>query len=136
MAVDAHINVEGLDSLRAGLRKADAGLAKELGQAGKQAADIVARTAKPKVPVLTGRAQASLRAVVVNGGGGVRGGGPKAPHFGWLNFGGRVGRNKSVTRERVKPDRYVYTSLEEKRDEVVGAYVDGVNEVLRRAGLR
>lgn len=141
MAVDVRVRVEGLDELRAALRKADKVLAKDLGQAGKRAADIVAQAAKPKIPVRSGRARASLRAVVVSGGGGVKGGGAKAPYFGFLDYGNKVlqgnkvGRGDTVTREFKPGGRYVYVSLAEKRDEVVDTYEDLVRDVLRRAGL-
>lgn len=132
---DIVIRVDGLDELRKRLRAADKGLAKELGQAGKKAADIVARAAKPKVPVRTGRAASTMRAVVVNGGGGVKFGGPKAPYAAWLDFGGKVGRNKSVIRPFVKIGRYRYPALASKRDEVVRTYEELLEDVLRRAGL-
>ena len=142
MAVDARIKVEGLDELRAALRKADRTLAKEVGQAGKKAADIVAQAAKPKYPVRTGAARDSLRAVVVRGGGGVRLGGAKAPYAGFVEFGnvvgsGRgVGRGDSQPRRFIKSGRYLYPTLADRRDEVVNVYFDAMNDLLRRAGLR
>lgn len=136
MAVDAQIKVEGLDDLRKALRKADKSLARDLGQAGKKAADIVAGAARQKIPVRSGRARASLRAAVVSGGGGVKLGGPKAPYASWLDFGGRVGRNKSVIRPFKREGRYIYPSLAEHRDDVIRTYEELVDDVLRNAGLR
>lgn len=131
------IHVEGLNELRAALRKAgDKATGKALGQAGKSAADIVAQAARPKVPVRTGRAKASLRAVVASGGGTVAFGGAKAPYASWLDFGGRVGRKNSVVRPFKREGRYVYVALSEKRDEVVRTYAERVDDVLRDAGLR
>ena len=136
MPVEYGVTVEGLDELRKGLRKADKGVAKELGQAGKKAADIVAAAARPKVPSRSGKARASLRAVVVNGGGGVKGGGPRAAYYSWLDFGGSVGRKKSVYRQVIREGRYIYPTLAEKRDEVIKTYEELVDDALRKAGLR
>lgn len=130
------ISVEGLKEARRALNNVEAGLGKELGQAGKAAADIVAKQTQPKVPVLTGRARDSVRAVVSQGGGGVRAGGAKAPHYGWLDFGGRVGRNKSVSREVIRGGRYIYPALAERSDDVLEQYESKVNDLLRRAGLK
>lgn len=133
---DIVVQVDGLDDLRRRFRQAGDKLAtKELGQAGKAAADIVATAAKAKVPVLSGRAAASMRAVVLSGGGGVRFGNAKAPYAPWLDFGGKVGRNRSVVRPFIKQGRFIYPALAEHRSQVVEVYDDLVDGVLRRAGL-
>lgn len=129
------IEVEGLKEARKALKAAGDGMDKDLGQAGKKAADIVARTAAPRVPVRTGAAARSMRPKVSYGGGAVVFGGAKVPYAGWLEFGGRVGRDKSVTRDVIKGGRYIYPVLAEKRDEVVDTYEELVRDVLRRAGL-
>ncbi len=136
-APDLDVKVEGLDDLRRALRKAgDKVTGKALGQAGKSAADIVAQAARPKVPVKTGRAASTLRAVVANGGGAVAFGGPRAPYAGFLDYGGAVGRDRSVTRTVVKGGRYVLPTLADRRDEVVRIYEELVDDALRGAGLR
>lgn len=134
--VDLQIRVEGLKALRKALNDASEGAGRELGQVGKRAADIVADTAASRVPVLTGTARASVRSVVSQGGGGVRAGGAKAAYYAWLDFGGRVGRNKSVVRDRVPGGRYIFPALAERRDDVLDQYEQAVNELLRRVGLK
>ena len=136
MPVEYGVTVEGLDELRRGLRTAgDKATGTALGQAGKAAADSVAQAARPKVPVRTGRARASLRAVVASGGGAVAFGGAKAPYAPWLEFGGRVGRNNSVVRPFKREGRYLYPTLAEEKDRVVRTYAELVDNVLRGAGL-
>lgn len=108
---------------------------KELGRAGKEAADVVARAARDKVPVVTGRARSSVRAVARSGGGAVAGGGAKVPYYGWLDFGGRVGRNNSVTRPVIQRGRFIYPALDEHHDEVVDTYERLLRDVLRAADL-
>lgn len=117
-------------------------MAKEVGQAGKQAADIVAQAARSRVPEISGRARESVRAVVSKGGGGVRGGGAKAPYYGFLDFGNKkkrgagVGRKDSHPRQFIKKGRYIYPALDEHYDDVVDQYEKNVNDLLRRAGLK
>ncbi len=142
-APDLDVKVEGLDDLRRALRKAgDKVTGKALGQAGKSAADIVAQAARPKVPVKTGRAASTLRAVVANGGGAVAFGGPRAPYAGFLDYGNKVGsgrgvgRNDSQPREFRRAGRIVYPTLADKRDDVVATYEELVDDALRAAGLR
>lgn len=141
-APDIDIRVDGLDALRKRLRSADKGLAKDLGQAGRQAADIVAKAAQPKVPVQTGAARDSVRAVALKGGGAVKGGGTKAPYFGFLDYGNKphsgagVGRGDSQTgRPFLHGGRIVYPALAEKRSEVIDRYEHLLAQVLDSAGL-
>lgn len=128
------VKVSGLDELRAGLRKADKGLAKDLGQAGKAAADIVAQAAKRRIPSNTGKTAKSLRAKVSYGGGAVVFGNAKVSWAGWLDFGGRRPQDK-VGRLTLPEGRYIYPALSMTRDRVVREYADAVNDVLRKAGL-
>lgn len=140
MPVD-RINVEGLDKLRKALAKADTSLSKEIGAAGKKAADLVAKAARPKVPVRSGAAARSMRAVTRRGGGGVAFGGARAPYAAFLDYGNKVrsgagvGRGDSAPRAHRPGGRYVYPTLAAKRDEVIREYVVFLSDVLRRAGL-
>lgn len=135
------ITVDGLDALRRRLAAADKNVAKGLGRAGKSAADIVVAAARTKVPVRSGRARDSLRAVILRGGAGIRGGGAKAPYFGFLDYGnkvdrgGGVGRGDSQVREYLKGGRIVYPAVREKRDEAIDVYVEAMKDLLREAAL-
>lgn len=136
------VSVEGLDETLRALRKAgDKMSAREVGQAGKSAADIVAQRAKTKVPVLTGRARDSVRAAVVRGGGAVRGGKATVPYYGFLDFGNKphqgrgVGRGDSHPRPFIARGRFIYPTLDEEMDRVVETYEQLVSAVLRSAGL-
>lgn len=141
MPLDTAIRVEGLDELRKALRRGEDRLDKELGKAGKKAADIVAEAAKSKVPVRSGKAKSSLRSVVVRGGGGVRFGNARVPYAGFLDYGNKVfqgnkvGRGDTVDRPFLSEGRIVYPTLAAKRAEVRDAYEELVRDVLRRADL-
>ena len=129
------VQVDGLKELRRSFARVDKSLSRELGQAGKKAAEVVAVSARAKVPVKTGRARASVRAIASHGGGAVRAGGARAPHYPWLDFGGRVGRRNSVYRPVRKAGRYIYPSIAEHSADIYDIYERELDAVLRKAGL-
>lgn len=127
------VDVDGLVELRKALR--DAGgkaLTKQLQQANKAAAEIVARSARSRVPVRTGRTQAGIRAVATQTAGMVREGGARYPHLPWLDWGGKRPRDR-VGRPRIKTGRYLYPALADKRAEVAREYDDAIGDLLRRS---
>lgn len=129
------VEVDGLKELRKALRDIDKGFARELGQAGKRAAEIVADEARPKLPVRSGRARASVRATAGRGGS-VVAGGATAPYVPWLTFGGNVGRDDSVQRPVIRGGRYFYPALRARRDAVVDAFAAAVEQLTKKAGLQ
>jgi len=109
----APIRIEGLDELRRGLRRMDAGATRALRVALNDAAQLVVDDARPKVPRLTGRAAASLRVASTQSSVRVRGGGARVPYYPWLDFGGSVGRGKGSKRAFFKAGRYLWHSFAE-----------------------
>ena len=136
------IEVEGLRELRAALRKVNSNMPREVGQAGKKAADHLAPLIRSQVPTRTGRARDSVRAVVAQGGGGIRAGGASAPHYGFVDFGNKVrsgagvGRGDSQPRRFIKGGRFIYPTFEARRDEVLERYVEAMTGLLRSSGLK
>lgn len=102
------ITIDGLRQFSRDLKKLDDSLPKALRIAMNQAANMVVDEAKPRVPKRTGRAAAAIRAASTRTAVRVRTGGQRAPYYPWLDFGGRVGRNRSVRRPFLKKGRYVY----------------------------
>ena len=129
------VKVEGLDQLRRDLRKVDKDLPKEVGKAGKAAADIVAQAAKRRIPSKTGKTARAMRAKVSYGGGAVVFGNARVPYAGWLDFGGKRPRDRGISRTPLHEGRFVYPALEANRDRVVREYADAVDDVLRKADL-
>ena len=129
------IRIEGLKEFRARLRTLDKSAPKQLRVAGNAAAGIVVDAAKPTVPVLTGRARASIRAASTQSAARVRGGGAKAPWLPWLEFGGRVGRNNSVRRRHVKEGRYIWPGFIRRREDVRSELAAALERAARSAGL-
>ena len=99
---------------------------------------IVSDDAKPHVPygpAANGHARSSVRPFVDGRGTGVRGGSARYPYYGWLEFGGRVGRDRSVRRNRIKGGRYLYPSLGRNRRRIRRELVATLVRSARRAGL-
>ena len=122
------IKIKGLKEFQRQLRKMDRDLPKTLRLALNQASDLVIDTAHPFVPIRTGRAAASLKARSTQTSARVAGGSNRAPYYPWLDFGGRVGRKRSVSRPFLKHGRYIYHAYDLKRDDIA--------EILQRAIVR
>ena len=129
------IKIEGLRELRSSLRKMDAGLPKTLRLAGNRAANVVVDEAKPRVPRLTGRAAASIRVASTQSSVRVRAGSKRVPYYPWLDFGGRVGPNRSVSRPFLKRGRFIWAAFGDKRDAVERELQDALVDVARTAGV-
>lgn len=132
---DAKIKVSGIVDLQKALRQIDKDLPKELAAGLAEAATIVADEARAHVPRRSGAAAASIKVKKQQRGAALAVGGTVAPYYPWLDFGGAVGRNKSVRREVIKGGRYIYPALKQK-DEQVKQKVDEVLErMARKAGF-
>lgn len=132
---DGKIKVVGIPQLQKALRDIDKDLPKELAEGLAEAAEIVRGAAAVKVPRRSGAAAESIKVKKQQRSASLAVGGNAAPYFPWLDFGGKVGRNKSVTRYFLKGGRYVYPALKEK-DKQVRAKVDEVLErMAKKAGF-
>lgn len=129
------IRITGLAQFRRELRKMDRELPKTLRLALNQASDLVIDTALPWVPRVTGRAAASLKARSTQTSARVAGGSARAPYYPWLDFGGSVGRKRSVKRAFYKHGRYIYRAYDLKRDEIEQILQDAIVKLATEAGL-
>lgn len=129
------IRVDGLAEFSRNLRKLDADLPKALRIALNEAADVVVDYATRHVPTRTGRAKRSLKARSTRTEARVSGGGNRAPHYPWLDFGGKVGRNKSVSRPFYSDGRYIYKGYFARRDEFGEVLTRALLGVAEQAGI-
>lgn len=131
------VEISGLKELNRKLREIGGDLPKTMRLAFNEAADTVVVEAKPKVPNESGAAARSVRAQSTRTMSRVSGGGAKAPYYPWLDFGGRVGKGKQISRPYKKDGRYIYQVYFKKRDS--GEYQEVLSEALRdvieKAGL-
>lgn len=112
------IKVVGLNEFRKGLKGIDRGLPKTVRIALNEVADVLVDAVRPKIPRRSGAAAASLKAQSTQTAARIAVGGPKAPYYPWLDFGGRVGRKRSVKRPFHPDGRYIYPTLVEERDRI------------------
>ena len=130
------IKIEGLSQFRRNLKNLDNDLPKALRVALNEAVDIVVDDARPRIPSRSGKARRSVRAASTVGAKvRIKGGGRRAPYYPWLDFGGRVGRAKSVRRPFLKEGRYIYRSFFDNRDRVYRALENAIIETARKAGV-
>lgn len=129
------IRVEGLAEFNKALRKIDSDLPKLIRTAGNDAATVVVDWARPRVPRKTGRAARSLRVASTRTASRVRAGGARVQYYPWLDFGGRVGRNRSVARPFHREGRYLWKGLAVNQEKFQQVLSSALNDVVRSAGL-
>jgi hypothetical protein len=129
------VAVQGLRDLNSALRRLDKDAPKALRLALNGVADILIGEVKPQIPRRTGRAAASIKAASSRTEVRIRVGGTKAPYYPWLDFGGRVGKNKSVTRRFYREGRYLFPTLRKERAKLEGALRRSLATVASDAGL-
>lgn len=131
----APIRIEGLAEFSRSLRKLDADVPKALRLAFNEAAEVVVQRVRPTIPKRTGRAAASLKVKSTRTQARIAVGGPRAPYYPWLDFGGRVGRKKSVKRPFIKEGRYLFPGLRKSQPDVQKVLERALSGVIRAAGL-
>lgn len=102
------VRIYGLVEFSRALRKMDSDLPRTLRLALNKTAQAVIDRAVPQVPTRSGRARRSLKAKSTRTAVRVGAGGARVPYYPWLDFGGRVGRNRSVKRTFYSDGRYIY----------------------------
>lgn len=129
------IKVVGLNEFRRGLKGIDAGLPKTMRGVLNEVAEDFLGWVRPKVPSRTGAARASLRAQSTQSQARIAAGGPKAEYYPWLDFGGRVGRRKSVVRPYIPDGRYIFPTLVEHRADTESSMAKGLSQLARSNGV-
>lgn len=129
------IRIEGLRELNRNLRRMDRDLPKGLRLAGNKAAQIVVDAARPRVPSKTGKAKRSIKVASTRTATRVSAGGNRAPYYPWLDFGGRVGRHRSVQRPFLKTGRYIWKAFADHRAQVEQTLREELERVAHGAGV-
>jgi hypothetical protein len=123
--------VVGLAELGRAFRKLDAELPVEANRRLAGIAGIVASIVRGMLPHRLGVAADSVQASDE----GLTLGGPSAPYYPWLDYGGNVGRKRSVHRPYVSGGRYLYPTLKAQAGETARALEDAAADVARKAGF-
>lgn len=130
------IKITGLAEFNRNIRKINSDLPKVLRKAQNVGADLVVDWAQPRVPYgTTGRTRRSVRASSTRTASKVTGGGARVPWYPWIDFGGRVGRKRSVHRAFTPSGRYIYPGYAARRDEIKAALYGALVEVAEQADM-
>lgn len=129
------IKITGLKAFQGALKTMEDGLQKELRVALNTGAEIVADDARRRVPSVSGRARASVKAQSGQREAKIIGGSAKARYYGWLDFGGKVGPNKSTVRPFVQGGRYILPAFARNRAAVLGAIEEAIRDLAARNGI-
>lgn len=130
------IKIDGLKDFQKALKNAEDGLQKQLRIVFNEAADLVVDGARPDVPVRSGKLRASLRASSQQRSARVTlGRGKTANYAGWIEFGGRVGIRRSVSRRVVKEGRSMYPAMVKRSQTIHEVMAAGLIRLADEAGL-
>ncbi|OLF07756.1 hypothetical protein BLA60_25850 [Actinophytocola xinjiangensis] len=129
------IRVRGLAEFNRNLRKINSDLPKALRLAHNEGAEFIAGEARPQVPSRSGRAKATVKARSTRTASRVQGGSKRVPYYPWLDFGGRVGPGKAVSRPYIKQGRYIYPALGANYKRLAEILTDALIDVARQAGV-
>lgn len=130
------IEVTGLREFQQALKQMDSALPRQLRVALNAASGVVIDYAVPRMPSISGRARASLKARSSQREARIGLGGRRAPYAPWLDFGGEGKRKgRPAARPFIRSGRYVYKGLEVKRNEVTQIMSDALTQLARDAGL-
>lgn len=134
--MDDPIKITGLREFQRQLKDIDGESQKALRRVNNDAADVVVAGARRLVPVGPNRrARGSIRAQSSQREARVTGGGARAPYYPWLDFGGAVGRGRSIRRPFLKDGRYIYATYSARRRWILVRLEEGLTELAKGAGL-
>jgi hypothetical protein len=100
-----------------------------------EVAQIVVNVARRRIPVVTGAARNSVRVASTGTKVRVQAGGSRAPYYPWLDYGGRVGRNRSVARPWDPGGRYLYPAYGSQRANILALLDKRVTALIEAKGL-
>jgi hypothetical protein len=119
----------------AAAKRADRSMGPAMRRLLNNAVGYIVTYAKPKIPHKTGRAARSVKARSTQTRGRVVEGGRTAPHTPWLDFGGRVGPSRSISRPFQKRGRYIYPGLDAHEADIKADISSAISQVAEDAGM-
>lgn len=132
----ANINIDGLQDFNRDLEKLEDKLPDIAQSVGEEISDIIVRFAKSRVPKgRSGKARSSIQSETKRDIVRVIGGSPRVSYYGWLEFGGTVGRGDSVRRKWERKGRYIYEGYFKNRARLPELLEQATNKGLKEVGL-
>jgi hypothetical protein len=135
VASSVKVEVRGIRELQRAFKQVESGLPKALRGEFLGIAQRVASSAASRVERLTGRAASSIVPRASTRGASIAFGGQRAEHYPWLDFGGAVGRRRSIVRPVVAGGRYVYPAIAEHQEETAAAVDQAIERTAERVGF-
>lgn len=135
MSVRHIVAVDGIDELRRSLRELSPAAARGLRVGLNEVSDYLIGKITPKIPARSGKARRSLKKRSTQAAVRIAVGGRAAPYYPWLDWGGKVGPRKSVSRPYQGDGRYVYPTLKEERPAIESMLEEVLDRISRDAGL-
>lgn len=135
MTDELQIRVAGLAQFNRALKKISSESPKQLRLGMNDAAELLIRETLPLIPKRSGKAARSLKAKSTRTSARVGAGGRSAPYYAWLDFGGRVGRNRAVKRTFYKEGRYIYPTLRRIKPEILRKLEENLTHVAVSSGM-
>lgn len=132
------IRIQGLAEFMRGVKRVDRDLGKAFRVAANNAASSVVDDAKssvPSGPPKGGHSSSSIKARSTQTQVRVSAGSKRFPYYAWLDFGGRVGRRKSVVRPYRRSGRYLWASFSRNRPQLERGLAGALTDIARQAGL-
>lgn len=135
MAGLVRVSVEGLTELNRSLRRLDNEAPKALRLALNSSADELVRKIQMQIPRRKGKAANSVKTASTRTEVRIRFGGPRAPYYPWLDFGGRTGKLKKTVRPFYREGRYIYPTLRRERGSFETALTNALANLVQEVGL-
>lgn len=138
----ARVEVEGAKELRRLLKDLDEKeIPKAVRLANKSAADVIAREAKTRAPVRTGRLRNSIRSGATKAAATVRAGNKRVPYANAVHWGRKEGNVGSPPgnhkgKNPVQGKRFIWDAANNANGEAVETYKREIGAVLARLGSR
>lgn len=129
------IRIDGLRELNAALKRADTELPKRVRLELNDAIAELAKEVAGRFPRRSGRAAGSVRPRSTRTAARLAMGGARAPYAAWLDFGGAVGRKRSVRRRFYQSGRYLWPTFAKRKPDILARLERALVEVAREAGF-
>lgn len=132
------VSMRGLAEFKARLARVHAGSTPAIRRVADDAAQLVVNRTRPRIPIgpaAGGHVRSTLKVASSARSVRVAYGSSRFPYAGWLDFGGRVGRHRSVYRPWIHEGRYVWRSYAELQSRVQGLLREGLEDLARDSGL-
>jgi hypothetical protein len=140
VARSVQVKVYGLKEFRLAVLRLDRQLPEVVEDAARDAAELVARSARngfPVGPARNGHARSTIEATKKGDGWSVQGGGEGWPYYPWLDFGGTINKHTGNPTHRpfFKKGRFIYPAYERNQPAISRIMARALEQHAESSGL-